>query len=186
MNRAATRRERATQGAPRGAPAPAEQTEQSSLDLGDIFAGAILLFAIPALTYLVLHLADLPVSGRQGKTWSERLEETAELKGVKPPMEARECEMRIARIDRMLGERIPDYVRRSRGEEDTILRDRWQQLAHNLLGECEGQLKVLRDEIQKGSGVAGQSTYLQQIERRLAGIAQTRGDLIKEKVFFND
>jgi hypothetical protein len=169
---------------PRTSPFAATQSESaSSVDPADVVIGVLLLVAIPLAVYLLLFILDMPVSGTRGASWGQTMKMHDDVKAIQPPLQPQEFEQKLARVDSLLASMIPDYVRRSRAEDDPRIKVHWQKCAKAVLGKCESELDMLLDAIPESSALRDSQAFVQQIESRLNDIAQRRSDLNKENPF---
>ena len=77
---------------------------------------------------------------------------------------------------------VPEYVRRSREEEDPRIKRNWQKCAISVIDGSDEELKILQEEIERSPDMHSPS-YLQQIERRRDEISQIQADLDRENPF---
>ncbi|MEM7164895.1 MAG: hypothetical protein AAF581_05485 [Planctomycetota bacterium] len=160
-----------------------EAEQQGGVDGGDVFAGVVLLLAIPALTYVLLAMFGLPVSGRTNHSAVDvvRMKDRLSNRPPPPPTEA-EMNDKLAYVEG-LKERASVYLDRSRNEEENVDVDRWQMHSRNTLNKARSTIELLRNDLKKAPDLASFETTL---NRHLSDINQQLVDIQKASRFINN
>ncbi len=168
-------------------PAPAvirTEDSENSMDPMDIVLGVIWAVAIPAGMYLILYLAGMPPGGGgDGASWGENMKLNDQLGAVNPPVTYREVDLRLALVDELLQDRVPDYLQRAKTTKDNRVKNWWQELAFRVLGVCRNELEQVSDAIPGSAELVRRPEIGQGIRNRLAHIESEEEKIIRDNPF---
>lgn len=161
----------------------AEEAERGTkIDGGDLTAGVVLLIAVPAITYVILGVAGLPVSGRQVSPQAS-LAERAEKEARNPPLTAPELKEKLAYINRVVDDRCTDYLQRFNKEEEPIPKHNWWKYASSSIGWARNELEIMIKEIDRFPDL---EPYRNELKSRINELGQRELDLAKQRVFLDN
>lgn len=160
---------------------PTEDPDGAQLDPADIFAGVALLIAIPTLTYVILGMVGMPVSGQSG-TAQDSMATRELLQERRTPITEVELKERMEHLLRLLNDRVSHWSERAAKETEPVEVHRFLKYALTTIGHLEGELGVMRADLK---GNPDLNRYEQQIHSTLVKTRQLKTDLVKREPFVN-
>ena len=174
---------RPTTGRPGPTVVPAAD-DDSELDPMDIMLGIVYAIAIPAGAYLLLFLAGMPPGGASLDSNADKMRKTDEIESIKqPPVTYREVQLRFARVEQLLQDRVPDFVKRAENSEHPHQKNDWQELAFRVLGICKNDLQTIQADIPTSDALKSRSELTSKIRRMLAHISDQEDKIIRNNPF---
>lgn len=163
-------------------PPPEELGGGAKLDPTDLMAGLILVFAIPALVYVILDFVGLPVRG-PGKTAAQMLDERDERKKRRPPLTAPEVKEQLDHYDMIVDDLAQMYLVRCRQEEEPLAKHRWWRYATTSLGRVKTELDTMLKPLEKNTELAAFVPRVKAVINEIRGLEKELDDL---KVFVDN
>ena len=158
--------------------------DDSELDPMDIMLGIVYAVAIPLVMYGLLSLAGMPPGGASEDSYEEAMRKNDEIASLKQPaVTYREVQLRFARIEKLLQDRVPDYLRRAAGSEHNHQKNDWQELAFRVLGICKNDLQTIESDIPKSDDLKSKNEVKRKISRMLAHIDEQEEKIIRDNPF---
>ena len=154
--------------------------DESPMDPMDIVLGVVWAIVIPVVTYGVLFFAGLTGSG---ETFEESLRRNEQVRKVEPPVTYQEIDLRLARVDQILQDRVPEYVQRAGRAKDNRMKNWWQELAFRVLGVCRNELEQVQLAVPKNPELRQKPEIEQGIRRRLEHIGSQEEQIIRDNPF---
>lgn len=159
-----------------------EEEPGSDIDGGDVFAGIVVLIAIPALTYVLLSFAGMPVNGNTTDIVAKVREKDRLADRPPPPPTEPELNDKLAYVEQ-LKERANGYLARVTDDMENIDVDRWQQHALRTLNKAKSELSLLEADMKKAPDLASFET---KINRQLTDINRRLVDIEKASRFLKN
>ncbi len=161
------------------------EDQDSPADPMEVVLGFVWALVIPLFVYLGLTLLGMPPGGGgQGASWEEQMRRNEEVIEVRPAVTYVEIQMRLDRVQELLQDRVPDYLRRANQTDDNRVKNQWQELAFSTLGICDVELKQVEDDVPNSESLGSRRGEVEQAIRRWRShIASEENKIIRNNPF---